>query len=72
MQSNLPKKKVKFFLSCLALQLFAMAGIFLLGRYFGGKSIEPVTKYDIGIQKNESIVSQSLHLAASHSGLHAD
>ena len=49
-----------------------MAGIFLLGRYFGGKSIEPVTKYDIGIQKNESIVSQSLHLAASHSGLHAD
>ena len=47
-------------LSCLALQLIAMAGVFFLGRYFGGKSAEPVIKYDIGIQKNEPIVSQRL------------
>ena len=37
-----------------------MVGIFLLGRYLGGKSFEPVIKYDIGIQKNEPIVSQRL------------
>ena len=47
-------------ISCLVLQLFAMFGVFLLGRYFGGKSTEPVIKYDIGIQKNEPIVGQRL------------